>query len=53
MVRQLIAMRMGMCIMTGSQCRFWMGMMRRMRIRMIQRVVLFLLFMTFLVLARW
>ena len=51
MVRELIAMGMGMCIMTGSQCRFCLRMMSRMRIRMIHRVVMFLLFVTFLVLA--
>ena len=51
MVRQLIAMRVRMGIMTGRQSRFSLGMMSRMRIRMIHGVVMFLLLMTFLVLA--
>ena len=51
MVRQLIAVRMGMRIMTGSQCRFYLRMMSSMRIRMFHGVVMFLLVMAFLVLA--
>ncbi len=48
---QIIAMRMRMRIMTGSQFRFYLRMVGRMRIWMIHRVVVFLLIMTFLVLA--
>ena len=51
MVRQFIAMGMGMGIMTGSQCRFYLGTMSRMRIRVIHGMMMFLLLMTFLVLA--
>jgi hypothetical protein len=44
-------MRMGMHIMTGSQFRFCLRMVGRMRIWVIHGVVVFFLIMTFLVLA--
>jgi len=51
MVRQLITMRMGMGIVTGSQRRFCLRMMGRVRIQMIHGVVMFLLIVAFLVLS--
>lgn len=52
MGRQLIAMGMGMGIMPNCRgCRFRLGMVGRMGIRMAHRVMAFLLIMTFLVLA--
>jgi hypothetical protein len=52
MGRQLIPMRMGMGIMPGRQCRFYLGVVGRMRIRVVHGVVMFLLIVTFLILAR-
>ena len=51
MGRQLIAMGMGMGIMPWRQRRFGLRVVGRVRIRMIHGMVMFLLLMTFLVLA--
>lgn len=51
MVRQLITMRMGVGIMTGSPRRFCLRMMGRVGIRMIHGVMVFLLIVAFLVLS--
>jgi hypothetical protein len=51
MGRQLIAMRMGVGIMTGRQHWFCLRVMGRVRIRMIHGVVMLLLIIAFLILA--
>lgn len=51
MSRQFIAMGMGMGIMPGREDRFDLRVMGCVRIWMIHGVVMFLLIMTFLVLA--
>jgi hypothetical protein len=51
MVRQLIAMGMGMGIVPGRQRRFYLRVMGCVRVWMIHGVMMFLLIMTSLVLA--
>lgn len=51
MVRQLITMRVGVGIVPGRQRRFCLRVMGRVGIGMMHGVVMFLLFMTFLVLS--
>jgi hypothetical protein len=51
MGRQLIAMGMGMGIMTGGQHRFCLRVVRRVGMRVVQGVVPVLLIMAFPVLA--
>jgi hypothetical protein len=51
MGRQLIAMGMGMGIVPGRQRRFLLRVMGCVRVWMIHGVMMFLLIMTFLVLA--
>jgi hypothetical protein len=51
MGRQLIAMGMGMGIMPGREGRFSLRVMGRVRIRVIHGMVMFLLIVTFLILA--
>jgi hypothetical protein len=51
MGRQLIAMRMRVCVMPGVQHCFCLRVMGCMRVRMIHGVVTFFLIMAFLVLA--
>ena len=51
MSRQFIAMGMGMGIMPGRKGWFWLGVVGRVGMRMIHRVVMFLLIVAFLVLA--